>query len=1094
MRSDNLDPHLLSIFEKGIALSMEPAEAAFKAALSRIDETFIVVDALDECSKVERKSLISLFTRLVSSKSKGVKILVTSRPENDLHQLLKNTTRFLIDANDTAKDIRPFVESVLTDHITSCAILDGAVTPDLKKRLIDTISLEADGMFLWAKLQLDHICGEPNEAGVIAQLSRLPSGLDNTYHRMWTNINNGSPSEKEWALKTLQWVLHAKRPLSQEEILEATALQIDSESSDVMQPASSADYLVRVCGNFIALDLQTNFIRFIHYSVQEFLKQKSTLNTAEDLLAQSCFTVLGCRKGDEVQNMHLYKYATRYWERHSEAWNTIDDHRGTLIQNFLLNRERFADWQGHRGLYQGFRSAGYFRLTSFFNLPVILEHLCQLYQPDPVELSASLIIAADGGYITVLRHLLEAGADPNSQGGWCNSPLQIASHRGFDEIVAILLAAGADVNAGGGFYGSALNAAIARNSEALVKQLLNAGADANAEGEEDGPVLRAAVIKGSVKLVEILLAAKADIDSHSQSFTTALYTAARSGHTEIVSLLLKAGADPNLQSGKHSGSALYIASGMGNENVVRTLLAAGADANLKSGKSSFALCNAARNGHAKITKLLLDAGADVNASSAICVNAMEAAIMRPSTECVQLLLEAGADIQTRENRPLYLAVLYNRERMVELLLKFGADPNLCYPKNENALHTSTNYDSGRIVEVLLMASADANFKSKGNTLLHVAAQSGSDRILQLILAAGLNPNPSPSNMLSPLHIAVARQNGRSVGRLLAAGADPNAPGGRQGSPLQVAAGCPSLEILQLLLSFNSSVHAGEGDVGDPRSALYRASTEGFLGHVAVLLDAGADVSALGGEYGSALSGASYHAVPKVVQLLLKAGANVNALGGKFGSALQGAVTCRGGDSREKENPVRVVELLLGAGADATAAGGKYHSALQAAAAKGSLPILMLLLKAGADVNAAGGKFGSPLQAAATRRNGEKFVEVLIDAGADVNALGGKFGSALQAAAAGGFSECVKLLLRAGSDPNARGGKFGAPLQAAAYAGSCKCLEHLLMAGANVNARSGLYGTARKASQQNRGTYDSLARNCVELLDSWGAIDGDTDSE
>jgi len=78
--------------------------------------------------------------------------------------------------------------------------------------------------------------------------------------------------------------------------------------------------------------------------------------------------------------------------------------------------------------------------------------------------------------------------------------------------------------------------------------------------------------------------------------------------------------------------------------------------------------------------------------------------------------------------------------------------------------------------------------------------------------------------------------------------------------------------------------------------------------------------------------------PEVVQLLLVAGAEVAAAGGdQYGTALQAAAA----------HSWVYVDLLLARGADPTVRGGKYGSALNAAVQKGHLRAEKALLKAGA---------------------------------------------------------------------------------------------------------------------------------------------------
>ncbi|KIK60751.1 hypothetical protein GYMLUDRAFT_135167, partial [Collybiopsis luxurians FD-317 M1] len=136
--------------------------------------------------------------------------------------------------------------------------------------------------------------------------------------------------------------------------------------------------------------------------------------------------------------------------------------------------------------------------------------------------------------------------------------------------------------------------------------------------------------------------------------------------------------------------------------------------------------------------------------------------------------------------------------------------------------------------------------------------------------------------------------------------------------------------------------------------------------------------------------------------LKNAGADVNAQGGHYGTALH-AGAARG----NKE----IVECLLQAGANVNAQGGYYGIALWAGAAGGNKEIVEYLLQAGADVNAQGGDFGTALQAGVAEGHKE-IVECLLQAGADVNAQGGLYGTALQAGAASGNKEIVECLLQA----------------------------------------------------------------------------------
>ena len=117
--------------------------------------------------------------------------------------------------------------------------------------------------------------------------------------------------------------------------------------------------------------------------------------------------------------------------------------------------------------------------------------------------------------------------------------------------------------------------------------------------------------------------------------------------------------------------------------------------------------------------------------------------------------------------------------------------------------------------------------------------------------------------------------------------------------------------------------------------------------VKVLLENGAEVNAIGGEYGNALQAASLRGDEVIVELLLENGAKVNAEGGRFGNALQ-AASFGGTDA--------IVKLLLENGAEVNAKGGHYGNALQVALQEGYEAIVKLLLENGAELNSEGGQY------------------------------------------------------------------------------------------------------------------------------------------
>lgn len=98
----------------------------------------------------------------------------------------------------------------------------------------------------------------------------------------------------------------------------------------------------------------------------------------------------------------------------------------------------------------------------------------------------------------------------------------------------------------------------------------------------------------------------------------------------------------------------------------------------------------------------------------------------------------------------------------------------------------------------------------------------------------------------------------------------------------------------------------------------------------MLLDAGADVNAKGGEYGNALQAASIGQSSEIMQMLFDAGADINAKGGRYRSSLLAAVYQGHADQ---------VQMLLHAGANALLTDELDQTPLHIAASKNRLNLL-----------------------------------------------------------------------------------------------------------------------------------------------------------
>jgi ankyrin repeat protein len=295
----------------------------------------------------------------------------------------------------------------------------------------------------------------------------------------------------------------------------------------------------------------------------------------------------------------------------------------------------------------------------------------------------------------------------------------------------------------------------------------------------------------------------------------------------------------------------------------------------------------------------------------------------------------------------------------------------------------------------------------GPPILEAAAKGHTD-VIRLLLENGANINQEAENHQNALILASKNGQEAAVRMLIEAGACVNNDGM---TPIQVASREGHKGIVEMLIQAGADVNLGY------QPALYCASEGGHEDVVQTLILAGADLN-LEGYLGTALHTASYRYYPeiKIVELLINAGADVNKLAGEYGTALQTAVA--GGT--DDPSALEAVRILIRAGANVNLVGGEYGTALQAAVYWDRPKIVEELIDAGADVNLVGGEYGTALRAAVLSwdlhsENRIDVVQMLIRAGADVNLKGGEDTTPLEAALAEGLTEIAQILLDAGAE-------------------------------------------------------------------------------
>jgi ankyrin repeat protein len=148
-------------------------------------------------------------------------------------------------------------------------------------------------------------------------------------------------------------------------------------------------------------------------------------------------------------------------------------------------------------------------------------------------------------------------------------------------------------------------------------------------------------------------------------------------------------------------------------------------------------------------------------------------------------------------------------------------------------------DVDQVREILSKSPKQLNLrdKSKGATVLHVAAEAGRADIAELLIGKGADINVETKAGWTPLHRAVDMNHPAVAKLLISKGADVNATG-KGNAPLHRAAFSGNLEMLQILLDEGADIHA-RGAEG--WTAIFFACCGGHLDAVEMLISSGASI-------------------------------------------------------------------------------------------------------------------------------------------------------------------------------------------------------------------------------------------------------------
>ncbi|XP_005044950.1 PREDICTED: nuclear factor NF-kappa-B p105 subunit isoform X1 [Ficedula albicollis] len=202
-------------------------------------------------------------------------------------------------------------------------------------------------------------------------------------------------------------------------------------------------------------------------------------------------------------------------------------------------------------------------------------------------------------------------------------------------------------------------------------------------------------------------------------------------------------------------------------------------------------------------------------------NVLHLAIIHLHTELVKNLLEVMPDLNYNDiinmrndlyQTPLHLAVITKQAKVVEELLKAGADVSLLDRHGNSVLHLAATEGDDKILSLLLRhekVSPMVNFPNgEGLSAIHMVVMANSMSCLKHLIAAGVNINAQEQKSgRTALHLAVEQENIPLAGCLLLEGdADVDSTTYDGTTPLHIAAGRGSTKLAAVLKAAGANPH------------------------------------------------------------------------------------------------------------------------------------------------------------------------------------------------------------------------------------------------------------------------------------------------
>lgn len=339
---------------------------------------------------------------------------------------------------------------------------------------------------------------------VMSEVTSFPMTISEMYTHILNRISEQSSTTKIRATKILSWIFRARRPLLVRELQQALTTSLD-DTNEIIDEYSTDSAMVNLCLGLVTVDEERSIIRFVHFSVQEFLQERPFILEDESTVASTCLAFLNfdvfasgqCKNNRELEDRLLsypfLSYAARYWAIHGKGCEELTFQQ--LAVKFLCSEHHLAcatQMAGHANLTHDRydrhfpRKISGLHVVASYGLVQLVDVLLQQLNIE-VDIKDELgqtptLYAAKQGHTTVLAQLARWGARIEIKDEkYCRSALSWATLNGHTSVVKWILSRKADIDINSFDYqhSTALHLAFERHHHSIVDLLIEQGASLN---------------------------------------------------------------------------------------------------------------------------------------------------------------------------------------------------------------------------------------------------------------------------------------------------------------------------------------------------------------------------------------------------------------------------------------------------------------------------------------------------------------------------------------------------------------------------------------------------------------------------------------